>query len=80
MLLVPMARLEVVSVAWPAFNVPLPIEVDPLRNVTVPVDCGEFTDAVKVIVWLGAAGFGEDCNEVAELAALTACDKDTVCA
>ena len=44
----PAARLEMDSVARPLLRVPLPSEVDPSLNVTVPVAAEGDTVAVKV--------------------------------
>ena len=47
----PAARLEMESVARPLLRVPVPSEVDPSLNVTVPVAVEGETVAVKVTVW-----------------------------
>src|SRR5665213_2303606 len=52
MLCAPAASVEIVSAATPlAFNVPLPMPIDPSSNCTVPVGAGppvQDTEAVKV--------------------------------
>jgi hypothetical protein len=48
---VPAVRLAVNRVARPLLRVPLPSEVEPSKNVTVPVAVEGETVAVKVTVW-----------------------------
>ena len=70
---------EVLTVALPLLTVPLPIEVEPSRKLTVPVMvplvCDE-TVAVKVTDWPTMDGFAEEANAVvvaASAAAFTVC-------
>ena len=73
-----MAKAEVVNVATPPLSVPVPMELPPSRNVTVPVAVpvpgatGE-TVAVKVTDWPMIDGFCDEVTLVVVLALLTTC-------
>jgi hypothetical protein len=60
----PTVRLEVDRVATPPLRVPLPNEVAPSMNVTVPVPPDGETVAVKVTAWPEAEGFRLDVSPV----------------
>lgn len=67
----PALRAEVVNVALPALRVPLPIELAPSRNETVPDGVpGELllTVAVKVTDWPVVDGFADDATAVVVVA------------
>jgi len=68
----PVARLDVLKAAIPPLNEPVPREVDPSINVTVPVATDGVTTAVKVTVALTGAGFVDDAT-VTEEACSTFC-------
>jgi hypothetical protein len=68
----PAARLDVLKAATPLLNVPVPREVDPSINVTVPVAADGVTTAVRVTVALTGAGFADD-ETVIEEACSTFC-------
>ena len=74
----PTARADVVKVATPPLNVPVPIGLPPSRNVTVPVEVpapgatGE-TVAVKVTDCPKEEGCTEEVTVVAEFALLITC-------
>ena len=76
---IPAARLAVDSVARPLLRVPLPSEVAPSKNVTVPVTVEAETVAVKVTVWPEVEGFRLEARLVVvlvlEVELLTVCDK-----
>lgn len=62
---VPETSAEVESEAWPAFNVPLPIEVAPSKKTTVPVGVPvPLTVAVKVTDCPAVEGFKSEITEV----------------
>lgn len=72
----PAANAEVVSVATPPVIGPVPMELPPSRNVTVPVGvpvAGKVaaTVAVKVTDWPNAEGFCEEVTVVVELPLFT---------
>ena len=74
----PPARAEVVRLATPPLNVPVPIGLPPSRKVTnpvgVPVPGGTaVTVAVNVTGWPTTEGFTDDVTVVAVLALLTTC-------
>jgi len=59
---------EVEIEAWPAFKVPLPIEVAPSKKITVPVGVPAVlvTVAVNVTVCPAVDGFSEEATTVLE--------------
>src|ERR1019366_3141171 len=72
------AKADVLNVAIPLLNVPVPIGLPPSRNVTDPVGVpppgatGE-TVAVKVTDWPKTEGFTDEVTAVVVLALLTTC-------
>jgi len=58
-------------VAIQALKLPLPIALDPSRNVTVPVALEGATLAVNVTFWPGLVEPGTACNDVVVAARLT---------
>lgn len=62
----PAAKPDVLKAAIPALNEPVPREVDPSINVTVPVAADGVTTAVKVTVALTGAGFVDDKTVIEE--------------
>jgi len=76
MVWLPKARTEVVKVALPPDSVPVPIEMPPSRNVTVPVGvpapgATAFTIAVKVIAWPNTVGLTDEVTELEDEALFT---------
>ena len=74
----PPARAEVVRLATPPLNVPVPIGLPPSRKVTnpvgVPVPGGTaVTVAVNVTDWPKVEGFVDEVTAVVVLALLTTC-------
>jgi hypothetical protein len=74
----PIAKAEVVNVAIPPLNVPVPIGLPPSRNVTVPTGVpapgatGD-TVAVNVTDWPNTDGFTDEVTVVEVFALLTTC-------
>ena len=73
---VPVDRAEVESVALPPLREALPKEVEPSKNVTVPVAAEGETVAVKVTLWPETEGLALEETAVAVAARLTVWDKD----
>jgi hypothetical protein len=71
---VPSDRLEMDSDAIPPLSVPVPSEVDPSRNVTVPVAPEGDTIAVNVTRWFGFEGLALEVSVVVVLGGFTTCD------
>jgi hypothetical protein len=74
----PTARDDVLKVAEPALSVPVPIDVVPSLNVTVPVGVPlpgavVLTVAVNVTDWPNTDGFVDDATVVLVAAAFTVC-------
>jgi len=79
MLCVPVVSAEVVYVATPPLNVPVPRVVTPSLKVTVPVavpapGATAATVAVKVTDWPNVLGFRLETTLVVLLALLTTCE------
>jgi hypothetical protein len=73
---VPLARSEVVNVAFALLSVPIPSTVAPSLNVTAPVGVPEvagLTVAVKVTALPNADGFAEESSVVEVAAFPTVC-------
>jgi hypothetical protein len=68
----PTTKLDVLNVAVPPLNVPVPSVVDPSINVTVPVAADGLTTAVSVTGAPDGAGFVDDETVTAE-PCLTVC-------
>jgi hypothetical protein len=66
----PVARVDVVTVATPAVNVAVPSDVLPLVNVTVPVT-PEGSEAVKVTACPGLDGLAEEIRVTVGVALVT---------
>lgn len=79
-----MLRVDVVKVAFPAASsVPVPRDVVPSLNVTVPVGVAPVagkTVAVNVTGWLGAEGSGEDVRVVPDTIWVRTLDVDAALA
>src|SRR5207237_7938028 len=69
----PMARVDSVSVAVPLLRVPVPSDVDPSLNVTVPVAANGETVAVSATLWPKVEGFGDEVRPEEVPAGLTVC-------
>ena len=71
----PVARAEVESVALPPLRVALPKEVEPSKNVNVPVAAEGETVAVKVTLWPETEGLALEETAVAVATRFTIWDK-----
>jgi hypothetical protein len=56
--------VETLRVAFPCFNTPVLIEVEPALKVTAPAAVEGETVAVKVTVWPSIDGFGDEVSSV----------------